>query len=133
MIVSMSSVKICILYLISFLNLFLFYLFLAALGLCCCAWAFSRCGEWWLLFVAVHGLLIVVASLCCGARALGVWASVVVAHGLSCSAAMWDLPGPGLELMFPVLAGRFLTTVPPGKPLYLIFTLQDKNVFRQEC
>ena len=29
---------------------------------------------------------------------------------------MWDLPGPGLELMFPTLAGGFLTTVPPGKP-----------------
>ena len=29
---------------------------------------------------------------------------------------MWDLPGPGLEPMFPALAGRFLTTAPPGKP-----------------
>ena len=28
---------------------------------------------------------------------------------------MWDLPGPGLEPVFPALAGRFLTTVPPGK------------------
>ena len=28
---------------------------------------------------------------------------------------MWDLPGPGLEPMSPALAGRFLTTVPPGK------------------
>ena len=36
---------------------------MAALGLCCCAWAFSSCGEWGLLFVAVHVLLIVVASL----------------------------------------------------------------------
>ena len=32
------------------------YSFLAALGLCCCAWAFSSCSEWGLLFVAVHGL-----------------------------------------------------------------------------
>ena len=39
------------------------YLFLAALGLHCCAWAFSSCGEWGLLFVAVHELLVVVASL----------------------------------------------------------------------
>ena len=39
------------------------YLFLAALGLRCCSQAFSSCGEWGLLFVAVHGLLIVVASL----------------------------------------------------------------------
>ena len=43
--------------------IYLFYLFLAALGLCCCAWAFSSCGERGLLFVAVHGLLIAVASL----------------------------------------------------------------------
>ena len=41
----------------------LFYLFLAVLGLCCCARAFSSCGEQGLLFVAVHRLLIVVASL----------------------------------------------------------------------
>ena len=33
------------------------YLFLAALGLRCCAWAFSSCSEWGLLFVAVCGLL----------------------------------------------------------------------------
>ena len=38
-------------------------LFLAELGLCCWAWAFSSCGEWGLLFVVVHGLLIAVASL----------------------------------------------------------------------
>ena len=45
------------------------YLFLAVLGLRCCAWAFSGCGKWGLLFIAVRGLLIVVASL-------------VVEHGL---------------------------------------------------
>ena len=39
------------------------YLFLAALGLCCCARAFSSCGEQGLLFVVVCGLLIAVASL----------------------------------------------------------------------
>ena len=54
--------------------------FLAALGLCCCARAFSSCGEQGLLFVEVRGLLIAVA--CCGARALGMRASVVVARGL---------------------------------------------------
>ena len=43
---------------------FLFYFnFLAALGLHCCSWAFSSCGELGLLFVEVHGLLIAVASL----------------------------------------------------------------------
>ena len=46
------------------------HLFLAALGLCCCARAFSSCGEPGLLLVAVRGLLIAVASL-------------VAEHGLS--------------------------------------------------
>ena len=44
-------------------NLFIYLLFLAASGLCCCPRAFSGCGEQGLLFVAVRGLLIVVASL----------------------------------------------------------------------
>ena len=35
----------------------------AALGHCCCVQAFSSCGERGLLFVAVRGLLIAVASL----------------------------------------------------------------------
>ena len=39
------------------------YLFLAALGLCCCARALSSCGEQGLLFIAVRGLLVAVASL----------------------------------------------------------------------
>ena len=46
-------------------------------------WALSSCGEQVLLFVAVQGLLIAVAS-------LGAWASVVVAHGLS-SCGSWAL------------------------------------------
>ena len=98
---------------------------MAALGLCCCAQAFSSCGE-----RASHcGVFS-----CCGARAVGPWASVVVARGLSscgsralerrlssCGArasllhSMWDLPGPGLEPVSPALAGGFSTTVPPGK------------------
>ena len=43
---------------------FLFFLLsLAVLGLRCCAWAFSSCSEWGLLFVALLGLLTVVGSL----------------------------------------------------------------------
>ncbi len=34
---------------------------------------------------------------------------------------MWDLPGPGLEPVSPALAGRFLTTAPPGKSLIYLF------------
>ena len=53
-----------------FCKLFKFiYLFLAALGLRYCVQAFSTCGEQGLLFLAVQGLLIAVASL-------------VVEHGL---------------------------------------------------
>ena len=43
--------------------IYFIYLFLAALGLRCCAWAFSSCGERGLLFVAVRGLLTAVAYL----------------------------------------------------------------------
>ena len=60
--------------------IYLFMYLLAALGLCCCTWAFSSCGEWGLLFVAVCGLLIAVASLvvepgsrCVGFSSCGMW------------------------------------------------------------
>ena len=43
--------------------LFILYLFLAVLGLCCCVQAFSSCGKRRLLFIALHVLLITVASL----------------------------------------------------------------------
>ena len=39
------------------------YIVWAALGLRCCARAFSSCGERGLLFIAMHRLLITVASL----------------------------------------------------------------------
>ena len=45
-----------------FIDLFI-YLLLAVLGLHCCARAFSSCGERGLLFVAVRGFLVAVASL----------------------------------------------------------------------
>ena len=62
--------------------IYFIYLFLAVLGLRCCAQASSGCGERGLLFVAVHGLLIAVASLCCRTRTLGTRASVVATRGL---------------------------------------------------
>ena len=89
---------------------------MAVLGLRFCARAFSSCGKWGPLFIAVRRPLIIVASLVaehrlqmrrlsnCGSRA----------H-LLCS--MWDLPRPGLEPASPALAGRLSTTAPPGKPL----------------
>lgn len=39
------------------------FIFLAMLGLCCWARAFSSCGEWEMLAFAVGGLLTEVASL----------------------------------------------------------------------
>ena len=42
---------------------FIYLFILAVLGLPCCAQAFSSCSEQGLLLVAVHGLLIAVASL----------------------------------------------------------------------
>ena len=120
-----------ILSLILFLFIFnkFIYLFLAALSLCCCTWTFSSCGEWGLLFVAVCGLLIAVASPVAehslqahGLQQLWHVGSVLVACRLSsCGAraqllhSMWDHPRPGLKPVSPALVGRFLTTAPPGK------------------
>ena len=90
---------------------------MAVLGLHFCARALSSCGERGPLFIAVHGPLAIAASLdaehrlqkrrlsSCGARA-------------SLLRGMWDLPRPGLEPVFPALAGRFSTTASPGKPPY---------------
>ena len=120
--------------------LFIYFLFLAALGLCCCAWVFYSCGEQGLLFIALHGLLVVVASLVaehglqvhglqqlwhvsfssCGSRALerrlsSCGARAQLLHG------MWDLHRLGLKPMSSALAGGFLTTAPPGKFLFRQF------------
>ena len=45
------------------MGFFAVFCFLAVLGLCCCTQAFSSCGKQGLLFVAVHELLIAIASL----------------------------------------------------------------------
>ena len=55
---------------ISFQNYFYFFLS-AVLGLHCFAQAFSSCGKWGLLFLAVWELLIAGASLVCRAWAVG--------------------------------------------------------------
>ena len=93
---------------------------MAVLGLSSCARAFSSCGERGPLFIAVRRPLTTAASLVaehrlqtrrlsnCGSRAQ-----------LLCG--IWDLPVPGLEPVSPALAGGFLTTAPPGKPLIDVF------------
>ena len=95
------------------------YLFLAVLGLRFCPRAFSSSGKRGPLFIVVRGPLTIAASLVaehrlqtrrlssCGSRA-------------QLLRGMWDLPRPGLEPVFPALAGRFSTTAPPGKP-YMTF------------
>ena len=93
------------------------YLFMAVLGLRFCVRAFSSCGKWGPLFIAVRGPLIIAASLVAEHR--------LQTHRLSnCGSraqslrGMWDLPRPGLEPVSPALAGRLSTTAPPGKPSY---------------
>ena len=94
---------------------------MAVLGLRFCARAFSSCGERGPLLIAVRGPLTIVASL-------------VAEHRLqtrrlsNCGSqaqplrGMWDPPRPGLEPVFPALAGRLSTTVPPGKPYLFFYT-----------
>ena len=89
---------------------------MAVLGLRFCARVFSSCGKPGPLFIVVRGPLTIVASLVvehrlqmrrlsnCGSRAQPL-------------CGMWDPPRPGLEPVSPALAGRLLTTAPPGKPL----------------
>ena len=67
-----------------FVFIYLFvYLFLAVLGLCCCAQAFSSCGERGATLRCGARASHYRGFSCCGARALGAWASVVVVCGLS--------------------------------------------------
>ena len=88
---------------------------MAVLGLRFCARAFSSCGKWGPFFIAVHGPLIIVASLVAEHR-------LQMRRLSSCGSrtqllrGIWDLPRPGLEPISSALAGRFSTTAPPGKP-----------------
>ena len=110
---------------------FFIYLFvsLASLGLCCCTWAFL--WLWPVEATVVVGPRCLTALACLAvkqrlsgmqasvAAALGLWntASVVVVHRLSCLTACGIFPDQ--ESVSPALVGRFLTTGPPGKPLYI--------------
>ena len=46
---------------------------------------------------------------------------------------MWDLPGPGLEPVSPALAGRFLTTAPPGRSPFACFWVGLSVFFFLNC
>ena len=94
---------------------------MAVLGLRFCARAFSSCGKWGPLFIAVR-------------RPLTVAASPVAEHRLQTRRpssrgsraqllrGTWDPPRPGPEPVSPALAGRLSATAPPGKP-YSFFKL----------
>ena len=113
-----------------FLNLFIYYLFLAVLGLRFCARAFSSCGKRRPLFIAVRGPLTIAASLAAEHR-LQTRRLSNRGSRAQLLPGMWDLPRPGLEPVSPALAGRFSTTAPPGKPLYFyIYYLYRSARFR---
>ena len=95
---------------------------MTVLSLCFRARAFSSCGKWGPLFIAVRGPLTIAASLVAEHRLqthrlsnCGSWAQLL--------RGMWDLPRPGLEPASPALAGRLSTTAPPGKPYLFFFSL----------
>ena len=112
-----------------FLNFYNFiYSFLAAVGFCWFARAFSSCGNQGLLsschaFASPWGGF----SYCrapgsrheVAAQRLGSWGSrAKLLQG------MWNLPGPGIKPVSPALAGGFFTTEPPGKPfIYLVLKI----------
>ena len=96
---------------------------LVALGLHCCTWAQAfpivasvgysllRCAGfslWWPLLWTTASRHVGFRSWSTRVQECGTWAELL--HSL------WDLPGLGLEPMFPELADGFLTTRPPGKP-----------------
>ena len=93
------------------------FIFLAALSLCCCMWAFSSYSELGLwgcsLFSKLFLLcLIVMASLVAKLGPQCAWVSGVVVQDL---AAPRHDPRPGIKPMSPALASGFLTPGPPGK------------------
>ena len=93
---------------------------MAVLGLRFCARAFSSCGKWGPLFIAVRGPLTIAASLAAEHRLQTRRLSNRGSRALLLR-GMRDPPRPGLEPVCPALAGRFSTTAPPGKPNTCIF------------
>ena len=94
---------------ILFIYFWLCWVFVAAYGFSLVAASMGYSLLWCVGF-SLQWLLLLQST---GSRLAG---SVVTVHGLSLLRGMWDIPGPGLEPVSPALAGRFLTTAPPGKP-----------------
>ena len=110
------------------MGFFFFLLFMAVLGLCFCARAFSSCGKRGHSSLRCAGLLTIAASRVAEHR--------LQTHRLSNYGSraqllrgMWDLPRPGLKPVSPALAGRLSTTAPPGKPLSRLYTIRWLHLF----
>ena len=91
------GLAICFTLIIIFFKFYL-YLFLTALSLHCCTWAFSSWVSGASSPVTVCGPLIAVALVAEHGLA-GSWASVAVAHGLSCSTVCGIFLGQGWNLL----------------------------------
>ena len=89
--------------------------------------AFSSCGEWGPLLIAVRGPLTIAASLAAEQRLQTLRLSSCGSRA-QLPRGMWDLPRPGLEPVSPALAGRLPTTAPPGKPLLLFLIRLLENL-----
>ena len=110
-------------------SIYLFiYLFLAALGLCCCE-GFSLVavsGGYSGFIVGCAGfspqwlLLMWSTGPRAQAQQVGPVGSEFVVNGLGCSAVLGDLPDPGREPVSPALVGGFFSTEPPGKPSFFL-------------
>ena len=98
---------------------------MAVLGLRFCARAFSSCGKWGPLLIAVRGPLTIAASPSAEHR-------LQMRRLSNCGSqaqplrGMRDPPRPGPEPVSPAWAGRFSITAPPGKPS-LFFLMSVAN------
>ena len=81
---------------------YFYYLFLAVLGLHCWAWAFSSCGESGATLHCGAWASPCGGFSCCRALVLGARAAVIAAQAYL-PRGVWDLPGPGIEPVSPVL------------------------------
>ena len=105
------------------------FFFLIAPGLHCCSWAFTSCSKQKLPFIVGHRPLVVWGFSWCRAQAPRPQDPVVAVGGFSsgcmCLVALRHVESSQTRdwTVSPVLAGRFLSTVPPGKSWQLFFVI----------